>query len=464
MTHISTAQTLRDKIHRLALQLVGSGHSATLEDAEAFLGHLRLHIELGPEVATSPSLQAALFTTVNVGARAFRGGVTVGGNLDFALQSRLRLLYGSATEAITRLGGRISSNGEGGYLVQIGTPMAANELPPFAIQVTFDGWRAGVVPLDGSTRLPEVHENELAGATAGALAVSEAFQHATGNPKAGRRSIGISLWTPGAPWQEESEDEPLLTMLPSRYWVLGLGHLGQAFLWNLSLLPFGDGSNVELVLQDRDRIAPANESTSVLTFDGATGTKKTRTVAAWCDRLGFETHIVERRFTAGTMREEDEPGLLFCGVDNAETRAILEQGCFDRIIEAGLGANAHNYLEYQIHTFPAFQKATERWATEPHQLAPDLENVPSALRQLAEREQLDACGLQQIAGISVGSAFVGVVVTAMALAQAVRCTEGLPMHAVISGSLRNCNEIEAALSQTSNTGVNLGFTNVEART
>jgi len=32
--------------------------------------------------------------------------------------------------------------------------------------------------------------------------------------------------------------KPLLSNLPNRFWVLGLGHLGQAFLWNLALLPF----------------------------------------------------------------------------------------------------------------------------------------------------------------------------------------------------------------------------------
>ena len=78
--------------------------------------------------------------------------------------------------------------------------------------------------------------------------------HSRGMPAAGRRALGLSLWRPGpeADWLQPDESEPPLTYLPSRLWLIGLGHLGQAYLWGLGLLPYKDPADVALVLQDID--------------------------------------------------------------------------------------------------------------------------------------------------------------------------------------------------------------------
>ena len=59
-------------------------------------------------------------------------------------------------------------------------------------------------------------------------------------------------------------DEPALQLLPSSLWLIGLGHLGQAYLWALGLLPYTQASSLRLVLQDIDIITPSTESTSIL--------------------------------------------------------------------------------------------------------------------------------------------------------------------------------------------------------
>ena len=40
--------------------------------------------------------------------------------------------------------------------------------------------------------------------------------------------VGLSLWRPGreVDWLQPDESEPALTYLPSRLWLIGLGHLG----------------------------------------------------------------------------------------------------------------------------------------------------------------------------------------------------------------------------------------------
>jgi hypothetical protein len=108
--------------------------------------------------------------------------------------------------------------------------------------------------------------------------VSEAFQHVRGGqPEAGRRATGLSLWRPGQDisWLD-AEDGPSVSSLPARLWLIGLGHLGQAILWTLGMLPFAKPREVDLVLHDFDLLSEANDSTSPLTHIGLVGQKKTR--------------------------------------------------------------------------------------------------------------------------------------------------------------------------------------------
>ena len=77
---------------------------------------------------------------------------------------------------------------------------------------------------------------------------------------------------------------PELSYLPSRLWLIGLGHLGQAYLWGLGLLPYAADAKVELLLQDVDVITPSTESTSILSDRTMLGDKKTRVTAKWAER------------------------------------------------------------------------------------------------------------------------------------------------------------------------------------
>jgi len=79
-------------------------------------------------------------------------------------------------------------------------------------------------------------------------------------------------------------------------WIIGLGHLGQAYLWTLGLLPYAQPEDVQLVLQDFDTLVDANDSTSLLTTRTLLGEKKTRAMARWCEGRGFQTALQERHF------------------------------------------------------------------------------------------------------------------------------------------------------------------------
>ena len=130
----------------------------------------------------------------------------------------------------------------------------------------------------------------LAPMLAAALAVNEAFLYVSGHVGvAGRRAVGLSLWdpAPGCDWLGATVTEPVLSLLPARLWLIGLGHLGQAYLWGLGLLPFARPQDLSLVLQDIDIITPSTESTSILSDSTLINIKKTRAMAAWAERRAF---------------------------------------------------------------------------------------------------------------------------------------------------------------------------------
>ena len=302
-----------------------------------------------------------------------------------------------------------------------------------------------------------------------AIGVSEAFQNLRGNVVAGRRSTGLSLWEPGHEWRDGAGyGEPCL-YLPKRLWLIGLGHLGQAYAWALGLLPYGDTSEADVVLQDRDSIVQANRSTGMLSDVASVGQRKTRLVAARLEALGFNSAITERYFDSATRRNVDEPGVALVGVDNPAPRRLLEGAGFDLIVDAGLGGGTQNYLDILMHSFPSGVKAADAWAERFESLASPLVDQPAYLdlhHQLSQTTELTdgeiRCGIIEVAGASAGAAFVGCVAATFVLGEVLRFFAGGPRFEVVGVSLRSPDKLQASRNTVKSTPVNPGF--VRART
>jgi hypothetical protein len=116
--------------------------------------------------------------------------------------------------------------------------------------------------------------------------------------------------------------------------------------------PYSEGTEAMLMLQDFDRMAVSNDSTSLLAVPDQPAALKTRWVGDWLERRGFEVRLEERRFGPWTRRSPLEPGAALCGVDNALARAALEDGGFDLVVEAGLGAGPQGFRNFSLHCFP----------------------------------------------------------------------------------------------------------------
>lgn len=454
--------TPADEMHRLAKRAMDNGTVASRQEAEALLRGYRIALSIGPVEAIDRYHQAALLTAVELGRRVFLGGVTVEGDLDVPLA--IPVSPGpTLRHAVVAAGGTPWAAAAGIPFIAIGGP-AKPKSDGFSIRAVFDGWRGGIVPghVEGPDR-GEIGPMALAPMLAAALAINEAFLHLSGDsPFAGKRTAGLNLWnlSRSIDWMSCDERAPELSYLPSRLWLIGLGHLGQAYLWGLGLLPYAADAKVELLLQDVDVITPSTESTSILSDSTKLGKKKTRVAAAWAERRGFATTITERLFDENCRRHRDEPSIALCGLDNAMGRRALDAVGFDFVVEAGLGRGHHDFRSLLIHTLPGEMSATTLWKDEGEgsQSAIDA----AAYRKMLDEGSLDRCGVTMLAGKAVGAPFVGAVASTLVLGEVLRLLHGGALHRLVDMNLVDLAYARAVPQLRDFSGFNPGFTAAQA--
>ena len=455
----------RDELHRTTKLELDEGRARTLDEAHEIVAGYVLQIDAGIGVSESETRQAMLMTAVNVASRAFLGGVRVrlheNGPMGVGWVEGMDM-----ATAIETYGGEIVEYLDSEHPTLVIGNVEEKSVGSLVLHATWEGWSGGVVE-ETKDRLAESVEFPLAGMLAAAIGVSEAFQNLRGNAVAGRRSTGLSLWEPKYDWRDGAGYGKPCLYLPKRLWLIGLGHLGQAYAWALGLLPYGDRSVVDVVLQDCDSIVKANRSTGMLSNVSSVGHRKTRVVAARLEALGFNTAITERRFDSATRRSVDEPGVALVGVDDPAPRRLLEGAGFDLIVDAGLGGGTQNYLDILMHSFPSGVKAVTAWAERSGASASSLVDQPAYLdqhQQLSQTTELTdgeiRCGIIEVAGASVGAAFVGCVAATFVLSEVLRALAGGPRFEVLGVSLRSPHKPQASNNTIKVASVNPGFVRV----
>src|SRR5262249_14744143 len=135
-----------DELHRLVKLALDTGEASTVEEAERLFGDYRLAIAVGRDVATSPTLQAALLTAVHTGRRRFLGGLSVAGALDMPLRVPWHGCRTLAEAVIDLQGNAVAALDPEVPRIVIGdADMGASG--EFAMRATFEGWAGGIVPL-----------------------------------------------------------------------------------------------------------------------------------------------------------------------------------------------------------------------------------------------------------------------------------------------------------------------------
>lgn len=425
-----------DAMHRLAKLALDAGEVATPEAALALFHHYRLRIHLGAGWADTLAGQACFVTALSTGSRALLGGVEVTGNLAPVLQ--VPLFSGMATKEIVRaLGGTMSN---------VPTPSLPSLLigegpcpegAAFAVRVSWDGWCAQVSPARAGDHLVVRDDNPLAGVCAGALAVSEAFSHVRGDSlEAGHRRIGFSLWNPLAisDWRSPECRGPRLAYLPNDLWLIGLGHLGQAYAWVLGMMPYPEQRRPRLVLQDVDHVTASNLSTCLLVGVNDVGARKTRVMARRLEAIGFDIDLVERRFGAQHCLQPAEPTVALFGVDNVAARRDLDTAAFALVVEAGLGSGYRDFRSVRMHTLPGPRPASELW---PAQAATQGAAALNAAYQQLAQDSGDLCGVTMLAAKAVATPFVGAFAASMVMAELMRPLHGGGIHASLDLQLQS---------------------------
>ncbi len=455
------AQISADSLHRLVKQAIDNGTAASLAEAKALFRGYRLRVETDPADVSDPVHQAALLTTVALGRRVFLGGVTVTGPLDAPLMLAMPLGR-TMRDAVQALGGILGDVAEEMPTIVIGGGPRQRRAG-FCVRTAAAGWRGGILPIHSELQPGGECAMPLSGMLAAGLAVNEAFLFVNGGmPVAGRQALGLSLWCPGreADWLQPDENEPVLAYLPSRLWLIGLGHLGQAYLWGLGLLPYRDPAAVALVLQDIDVITESTESTSILTDAAMIGQRKTRAMAAWAERRGFATSLQERVFDADFTRQAEEPAVALCGLDNAAGRRALDQVGFDLIVEAGLGRGHRDFRTMRLHVLPGQRPAADIWKQTSE--GEKAEDRPAYVK-LMEDGVLDQCGMTLLAGKAVGAPFVGSIAATLALSEVLRLLHDGVVYQLIDLDLLSLDQRLVSRHSNDFANLNPGFTMANAR-
>lgn len=423
----------------------------------------------GDDVVESRTLQAALLTAANIATRCFPGAqrVVLSEKLASApllLWPNLHLSIGEALAPFFPCGLDTGTFADGvGHTLVFGDVHACDA----ALRVTFDGWVAKIGPADEIERLPEREHGPLSGVLAAALAMSESFlAFADISVEARRRTIALSLWRPDLDASNPSALGIPMQFLPQSLWALGLGHLGNAYLWALATLPYPDPSKVTLYLNDFDKVEAENIETGLLFGKADVGRLKTRVVSTWLEKLGFDTRLIERRFDGAFRRSEDEPGLGLCGFDSNSARRALCSAEFRRVIECGLGGTAANFDTFSMHTLPNPRAPEELWPD----LSPGEEAKRTKERNRIARENPvyqalsgDECGRFELAGKSVAVSFVGTAAAAFVLAEVIRLFHDGPNYtdAKISLAAPDSRSVRANGVYASSDTAGLGFVRVD---
>lgn len=405
---------------RVAKFFADSGTAKTFAEADRLLDTFAVTVHV--ENAAMRYDQVLLYTFVNIAHRCFRGGIRVIG--DTHAINQIRGIPGETVGDACRYLGASEKNQE------------FEETPIVAINATYSPskntvfypvyghWWAGVYRNAPVQKMPG---GELGAVLAAGLTASALFTYFERNRAAHCvRPHYLSLWNDEARFgfAPLESDGPPVHFLPAELWLLGLGHLGQAYAWLLGVLPYPEQHDGRIVVQDDQRLQAENYATSVLFFRGQCDQFKTDTVKKWLGNCGFDVFRIERRLGPQFHRETEDPAICLAGLDRPEPRRWLEQAGFDMICDGGIGATARSSRAIRINTLPGPDPAIKLW--------PDIPagNLPkgSAYEELS-RIGVDNCGIAQVAGRAVAIPFVGSVVSTAVLAQILK-----PLH----GHIPNC--------------------------
>lgn len=413
-----------DQVSRSILAIVENGSFSGIEAAEDFIAGFQPTIIVGQASLSSYAAQAALITAATCSVRAFHGA-----HIRLATTSA-NLWRGSSAASLStvlqEVGADFLPMEKAAVALLIGDAvLQPSDAFDHVLRVTWEGWTASVVPGPDAERLTEDEGVVMAALAAAGLAVNEIFELAKGRGVATQRRVQLDLWNLEA---EGPREMRAIAEVPAEWWLVGLGHLGQANAWLLSWLPQPRNRPATVVLQDDETIVKANLSTSLCASAADIGERKSRVVARVLDRAGYTTRILERRLENNFVDSGPERPVALFGVDNLDARRASGHHGWPLVIDVGLGSGANDFGAISLHTFPGDVASDEiaswRVDTAFEERRRELRLAKSGFQSLLANH--DICGVEVLAGTNVAASFVGVVAACMAVAEAIKAVHGGP--------------------------------------
>jgi hypothetical protein len=387
-------QAITESFNRTAKLALDDGSSATLDDAVKRFESFKIQIVVGAGIASSQSLQAALLTLINAAPRTFLGGVTVTGDVDVQLD--LAWFKGKTlSQVLPELNARKADFSLNIPTIVVGEWIGKPGL--FCIFLSCDGNEFTVGP-DKPAPIQKDATIQTGVAAAG-LALNEIFHHLYFNRAlAGQRNITASL-------PSHSMDHEIALMQDDA-WFIGLGHLGQAMLWVLSLTGMSPENKLQLRLQDHDHISESSLSTCLMSWNEDMGKLKVDVVSERLSQLGFICETVANKLVYDVLPKITKASVCVVAVDNISFRRGMDKLPSKRIIEAGIGDGINGFTQVQLHTLPSVRKAADIWAGSDPKATKIVSIEAPAYQDLLNKTK-DACGTTQLAGRSIATPFIG---------------------------------------------------------
>lgn len=384
---------LVDELNRTVKLALDEGRAGSLAEAHALFEGFRLQIAVGEGFTCSPAAEAAVLTLLTAAAKTFLGGVELVGAVDERCTLAWfegRKLSDVAVEVGARVGIRGGAEGTPLANIVIGSGRPTGEGFSVALALGADGF---VICPDSPARSDSRAPAEVGVAAAGA-ALNEAFSHLyRGSPLAGQRRLSFRM--PATAAVEGPTDTT---------WMVGLGHLGQAFAWTFALS--SGRARHALRLTDFDAVTASSLSTCLLVKGSDIGRLKVHAVGERLASLGLAVATDAHRLNLDANAPPQTADRVIVAVDNIALRRSLDRLAGVPVYEGGIGSGANGFTRVQFHAFPSSRLARDVWAGEdPH--GSQAVDISAPAYQALLKQTGDECGTTLLAGRSIATPFVG---------------------------------------------------------
>ena len=418
---------------------IAEKYDTDIEEAINKMNDTSIYIMADESITNSYSKQVAFLTAVNIAHRIFLGGVSC--RLPANTPNLLKLESEYFNDLISKSGGVNTDKYPSGQVLKILIGIECYD--DQCIESVSSGWRGGV-NFNNQDRIvfPDSDNKISLGPIASAsLACYFAFCKAYQINNDGiDLNIGISLWNINSAkeWFKDKNDGPNIVNLPRNIWALGLGHLGQAYLWTLGLMPFKTPKETLFLLQDADIVEPENIGSQVLCSQQNIGRPKTRACMNFLENLNFKTQIIEKQFLFGDSEQEWMKiyPFLLNGVDNIKTRRSIKKTFLKLFLDGATNGRFDLFDSFTMKNISNIEK-------EPNVIWPD-DDVNGFIfhKNLYQKyEKIHQCG--QLANIGISTPFVGLFGSTIIISELIRSINQGRRYSIISLQLRDLNSIDA---------------------